>query len=157
MITNWKLPLFQVMHLKVCSHHEYPRGGHSLRRPGGLGLGITDNSEVLKSVFGSTKASFTAGLVSAPNAALITHERAIPPGPVSVSTTLPRGHMPCGVQSSRIHTSSCFSLVSSFWSHLVRLIRVGAYSFSSRFQKLSTWSLVSFQELLLNLLPFVWS
>ena len=78
-------------------------------------------------------------------------------GTVSVSTTLPRGHMPCGVNASKIHTSTCFSIVSSFWFHLVRLIWVGAYSFNSLFQKLSSRFLFSFQDLVLSLFVFVWS
>ena len=81
----------------------------------------------------------------------------MPTSPVNVSTNLPKGHMSRGVKSSRIPTRSCFSMASSFWFHLVRLIRVGAYSFSSRFQKLFSRSLVSLQDLLHNLLVFVWS
>ena len=75
---------------------------------------------------------------------------------VNISTPLPRGHMPRAVKSSRIHTRSFF-YDFLFLFQLVRLIRVRAYSFSSRFQKLSSRSLVSFQDLLLSLLVFVWS
>ena len=81
----------------------------------------------------------------------------MPSGPVNISTILPRGHMPRGVKSARIRTRSCFSMVSCFWFHLARLIRVGAYSFSSRFQKLSSRSLIYFQDLLLSFLVFAWS
>ena len=81
----------------------------------------------------------------------------MPSGPVNISTTLPRGHMPRGVKCSRLHMRSCFSMVSYFCFHLVRLIGVRAYSLNSRFQKLSGRSLVSLQGLLLSLLVFVCS
>ena len=81
----------------------------------------------------------------------------MPSGPVNISTALPSGLIPRGVKSSRVHTRSRFSMVSSFWFHLTRLIKVGAYSFSSHLQKLSRRSLVSFQDLLLSLFVYVWS
>ena len=50
----------------------------------------------------------------------------MPSGPVNVSTTLPRGNLPRGVKYSRIHTRSCFSMISSFWSVLERNLSVVA-------------------------------
>ena len=59
--------------------------------------------------------------------------------------------------SGPVNTKSCFSMLSFFWFQLVRLIKVGAYFFSNRFQKLSSRSLFSFLDMLRNLLVIVWS
>ena len=66
------------------------------QRGKGLVIKLLVRSE--KPGFGSTKASFNAGLICVPNAVLITHERSMPSGPVNVSTTIPNdSHMPRGV------------------------------------------------------------
>ena len=37
---EWNLPLSPVIHVKDYSYLEYPRRGHKLRIPEGLGLGV---------------------------------------------------------------------------------------------------------------------
>ena len=64
-------------------------------------------------------------------------------GPVNVRVTRPRGQIPLGVHSSRIHTKSPSSSSWSVFCHLARVFRVGTYSWTSILQNFSkrcfTW------------------
>ena len=83
--------------------------------------------EPLAFSLGVIKANFTAGRVIFPSAVFITHERALPPGPVKISMIRPTGQMPRGVKSSSIPTRSPVLMISSGCDHFVCRMSVGTF------------------------------
>ena len=90
-----------------------------------------------KKVLLSTMSSFTAGKVNFSNTVLITHERAMPSGPVDTSKIL---HLFKCLE----YTRSWLPIYFLIWIHLVRSIKIRAYSLCSHFQKMSSRPFVSF-------------
>ena len=76
-------------------------------------------------------------LIKLPSAVFPTHECAMPPGPLRMSVTRPRGYNPLGVKSSSIQTISLTQNSSAGWLHFLRRRRVCSNSPRMLFQKVS--------------------